>query len=231
MNIEKNSNLQQYGIINYGEVVVKRTLNDLGNPNENNFHMISGFTSELTVELLNAIGKNDTVNIIEELGDAYWFTTGLLITCGYFNKPEYKEKISVIDSMILNLGFDWNDENYLISISEEEKVRILNNVLFITYSRVGAINTIFKNIMIQNKPKYDGEVLNEEQILDRILEILICINTLVIFTGKTIQEIREVNDKKLLKRYKGGTFTPELSINRNTDSERELMEKEVNNKK
>jgi len=57
--------MSNYGILEYAENVVKRSLNYYENMNENNFHMVAGFTSELTDELLTALEKNDITKFLK----------------------------------------------------------------------------------------------------------------------------------------------------------------------
>jgi len=59
---------------------IKRTFAELGTPEKNNLHMVLGMATEIG-EILNpfkselAYKKNiDWTNIIEELGDLFWFT-------------------------------------------------------------------------------------------------------------------------------------------------------------
>ena len=90
--------MSNYGILEYAENVVKRSLNYYENMNENNFHMVAGFTSELTDELLTALEKNDITNILEELGDATFFNVGNMIHNGFLEK--FSQKISETDALL-----------------------------------------------------------------------------------------------------------------------------------
>lgn len=219
-----------YDIISFGNNIVKRSMNVFTDQDHNNLHMIAGLTSELTEEFissftnLNEDGNSDVTNMAEELGDGLWFTVGLLIHNGFW-KEENFQKIASTDSMVLNMGFDWTDETMAEKLKDDGSFHSLfNAVFFQTLKQIGRINTIYKNILIKNTAKLNGKVLSDGEILDEILRLIICINTLSIFTGKSIYEIREMNDKKLFKRYDGGTFTAEKSLNRDTNSEREILE-------
>ena len=214
-----------YNIYEYGETVVKRSLNYYDNQNENNFHMIAGLTSELTEELLIALDTNDVVNIVEELGDATFFNIGSMIHNKYWDN--FKEKIEQTDALLLDMGFDWTDENYSKKLTPTERKDLFTNVLFLTFKSVGTLNTIYKNVLVKNTPKYNGNILTEEQICDIHCNLQICINTLTTMMGKNYHEVREVNDKKLFARHKGGTFTPETSLNRDTEEERKIMEESL----
>ena len=221
--------MSNYGILEYAENVVKRSLNYYENMNENNFHMVAGFTSELTDELLTALDKNDITNILEELGDATFFNVGNMIHNGFLEK--FSQKISETDALLLDLGFDWNDEDFARKLTPEEKKSYFNNVLFVIFKQVGALNTIYKNVLVKNTPKYDGKILTEEEICNINCVLQIAINTLTILLGNSYIKVREINDKKLFARHKGGTLTPETSLNRDTEEERKIMDSVVNDKK
>lgn len=215
-----------YNIYDYGEKVVKRSLNYYENNNENNFHMIAGLTSELTDELITAFESSDLTNIIEELGDATFFNVGNLIHNGLWDK--FKEKIENTDKLLLDLGFDWNDENFSKKLTPLERKNYVDNVLFTIFKSVGALNTIYKNILVKNTPKYNGKILTEEEICFYNCNLQIAINTLSIMVGSNYHQVREVNDKKLFARHNGSVLTPETSLNRDTDSERKIMEDVLN---
>lgn len=217
-----------YNIYDYGEKVVKRSLNYYENNNENNFHMIAGFTSELTDELISAFESSDLTNIIEELGDATFFNVGNLIHNNLWDK--FKEKIENTDKLLLDLGFDWNDENFSKNLTQLERKNYVDSVLFTIFKTVGALNTIYKNILVKNTPKYNGKILTDEEICYYNCNLQIAINTLSVMIGTNYHQVREVNDKKLFSRHNGGTLTPETSLNRDTDKERKLMEDVLNNK-
>ena len=221
--------MSNYGILEYAENVVKRSLNYYENMNENNFHMVAGFTSELTDELLTALEKNDITNILEELGDATFFNVGNMIHNGFLEK--FSQKISETDTLLLDLGFDWNDEDFARKLTPEEKKSYFNNVLFVIFKHAGALNTIYKNVLVKNTPKYDGKILTEEEICNINCVLQIAINTLTILLGNSYIKVREINDKKLFARHKGGTLTPETSLNRDTEEERKIMDSVVNDKK
>ena len=221
--------MSNYGILEYAENVVKRSLNYYENMNENNFHMVAGFTSELTDELLTALEKNDITNILEELGDATFFNVGNMIHNGFLEK--FSQKISETDALLLDLGFDWNDEDFARKLTPEEKKSYFNNVLFVIFKHTGALNTIYKNVLVKNTPKYDGKILTEEEICNINCVLQIAINTLTILLGNSYIKVREINDKKLFARHKGGTLTPETSLNRDTEEERKIMDSVVNDKK
>lgn len=187
--------------------------------------MVAGFTSELIDELVQAFDKNDMVNILEELGDATFFNVGCMIHNKYWD--EFKEKIAQTDSLLLDLGFEWSDTDYYKKLTPSERKNIFNTVVFSTFKVAGALNTVYKNILVKNTPKYDGVILSREQICDKHNELLICINTLTVMLGKNWNEVREINDKKLFARHKGGTLTPETSLGRDTVEERKIMEDTV----
>lgn len=216
-----------YQIYEYGETVVKRSLNYYENKNENNFHMISGLTSELTEELIVALDKNDMVNILEELGDATFFNVGSMIHNNYWDI--FKEKIAETDTLLLDLGFDWSDQDYSKKLTPSEKKEIFNTVIFTMYKSVGALNTIYKNILVKDIAKYNGEVLSPEQVCSQHCNLMICINTLTVMLGSNFQKVREINDKKLFARHNGGTLTADSSNNRDTDAERKIMEETAKN--
>ena len=46
--------------------------------------------------------------------------------------------------------------------------------------------------------------------------------------GSNYHQVREVNDKKLFARHNGSVLTPKTSLNRDTDSERKIMEDVLN---
>lgn len=215
-----------YNIYEYGETVVKRSLNSYDDMNHNNQHMVMGLTSELTEELIVALEKNDMVNVMEELGDATFFNIGSLIHHGYWDK--FKEKIKQTDSLLLDLGFDWTDVDYAKRLTPTERKGLFDNVLFLTFKNVGALNTIYKNLLVKSTPKYNDEILTEEQICEKHCALQICINTLTYMMGENYHKVREMNDKKLFARHKGGTFTPETSLGRDTDEERKIMEDTAN---
>lgn len=217
-----------YNIYDYSEKVVKRSLNYYDDKNHNNQHMIMGLTSELTDELITALEKNDITNIIEELGDATFFNVGSLIHQGYWET--FKDKIEQTDKLLLDLGFEWTDEKYSNKLTPQERKDIFNTVLFITFKTIGQLNTIYKNILVKDTPKYDGEILTDEQICNIHCHLLVCINTITSMVGSNYHTVREVNDKKLFARHKGGTFTPETSLNRNTEEERKLMDETLDKK-
>lgn len=58
---------------------VQRTLPDLGSKLLNSIHMTLGIGSEFLEEAIQAIGKEDKVNITEELADVQWYL------CNYAN--------------------------------------------------------------------------------------------------------------------------------------------------
>lgn len=217
-----------YKIYEYGEAVVKRSLNYYEDKNHNNFHMISGLTSELTEELIVALETNDLVNILEELGDATFFNVGSMIHNGYWDS--FKEQIADTDSLLIDLGFDWSDQDYAKKLTPTEKKDLFNTVLFAAFKSIGALNTIYKNVLVKDKPKYNNNILTPEQICSQHCNLQICINTLTIMMGSNYQKVREMNDKKLFARHNGGTLTPESSDNRDTDAERKIME-DTNNSK
>lgn len=212
-------------IDNYADVVINRTINNYDDMNYNNFHMVSGLTSELTDELIKALNANDNTNIVEELGDAQFFTIGLLILNGWFDK--YLEDIIKSDSMLLDLGFDWSNFEEQAKLSDDIRAKLFNNVLFDTYVMVGKLNTIFKNILIKDTPKYDGKVLTEHEIVLQVINLIVCINTLCHMTGNNLMTVRNVNNEKLFARYSGGTFDPKKSLDRNIEEERKIMDSMV----
>lgn len=217
-----------YNIYEYGEKVVKRTLNFYPDMNHNNHHMIMGLTSELTEELIVALDQNDMVNVVEELGDATFFNVGSMIQNGFYD--DFKEQIENSDKLLLDLGFDWTDEEYSKKLTPTEKKDMFNNVLFVTFKAVGTLNTIYKNTLVKSKPVYNKVELTREQICSVHIQLQVCINTITTMIGKNYHDVRQVNDIKLDKRHKGGPFTVENSNNRDTDAERKVMEDTLDNK-
>jgi len=143
-----------------------------------------------------------------------------------------KEKEKLIEELRCfkeDLGFDWNDEDFARKLTPEEKKSYFNNVLFVIFKPDNLYDEMILKVLNDETPKYDGKILTEEEICKINCALQIAINTLTILLGNSYIKVREINDKKLFARHKGGTLTPETSLNRDTEEERKIMDSVVNN--
>ena len=99
---------------------------------------------------------------------------------------------------------------------------------FITKSAHNPLVEVFKSTDLLIMGLF---ILTEEEICNINCALQIAINTLTILLGNSYIKVREINDKKLFARHKGGTLTPETSLNRDTEEERKIMDSVVNDKK
>lgn len=182
----------------YLEVVQKTILNH-SDMKYNLAHMSLGMMSEITTEYLEAVEKNDLVNIKEELGDCEWFLLG------------WAKFEGLVIPEVVNYYTHKNCE--VTSVTWQNLV-----------GNMGKICTLVKNTIIKDKPKLDGIIYSavDKQVLFQ--ECLAGIQLVADMHGINMSEIREIIAKKLNVRYDGGGFDPEKSLGRDVEAERKIME-------
>jgi|LSQX01.1.fsa_nt_gb NTP pyrophosphatase (non-canonical NTP hydrolase) len=135
--------------------------------------------------------------IIEELGDAFWYTSALLTTCG--------QKFSHIWEANVNLyheDFALSDKVSLIKIKDAKKVLKLMTFLMQSALRIGSELSI---------PKIGREVSGETYF--EFVALINGFKLLLHLLGIDVASVLEANRKKLQTRYPNG-FNSEDSIKR-----------------
>ena len=135
------------------------------------------------------------------------------------------------NKIIYSLSDDaYLDEDFKYKLNGTYKVLNSNYFSYEVADELEELNVLDASFT-KNTPKYDGKILTEEEICNINCALQIAINTLTILLGNSYIKVREINDKKLFARHKGGTLTPETSLNRDTEEERKIMDSVVNDKK
>lgn len=218
---QETQEVTNYDIISYKINVVDKKLLHRESKWENLLHMTAGHTSEISDELFTALQKQDSNELIAEIGDATFFLVGQLIFMDLWKESNFP-KIIATDNMLMNLGFDWHEEKGE-DFDGQKYLTIIVNTL---QAQNGKICTVVKNLMIKDKAMLEGVVLNEEQILHLYTAQLITLNTLAYFMGFGWHKVREANAVKLGLRYKE-SFTAEESVNRNVAVENQAIAETV----
>lgn len=214
---ENQEQLINYDIISYKINVVDKKILDRKNKWENILHMAAGHTSEISDELITALQKNDKEGVIAELGDATFFCVGTMIFMDLWKEKNFTEIINS-DHYLVNLGFNWNEEQPE-DFPFQAHVQTLINLLQI---QNGKINTVIKNLLNKDKALYEGVVLTEEEIVKLFTAQLANLNTLAYLLGFGFAMVRKTNAIKLGFRYKDN-FTVAESMNRDIEGENQAM--------
>ena len=156
-----------------------------------NTHMTLGIIEEIE-ELMLAVHNNDKVNIVEELGDLFWYLSQYCLANG----------ISFNEQVIASL------------------TRLSNNEL-----AAGASSAPFFQLLVITKKEfaYDKVYSSEERIVALAYVFDFCSYW---FTSLEldIENILQTNYDKLSTRYISKAFSNDAAINRDTDTEREVLE-------
>lgn len=171
---------------------------------ENVGHAIIGLLSEQN-ELIDAIAKEDKVNIKEELSDKTWYTALLA------------------HSVVVN--FDFFTHATRMRVSDEMNFLIIEYNLFPDYAYMYIVS---KNIDIIKKAVIYNKEISEKDLSIAVFSIYFAILELMESFNIDESDALSSNIKKLQDkekgRYKTGAYTDAEAVNRNTDSERELLE-------
>ena len=179
--------LQQY------QNEVKRTCPDLGSLELNKIHMILGLNSEFN-ELMEAIEKNDKVNIGEELTDKAWY---LLNYCNLINLDLWRV-----------FSFDKENYNY-----------IQKNDDYVIQLQIA----ISKLTDLEKKSFAYKKQIHKAQLIDHAEKIAMLLNDCYIWFELDVEECMERNINKLRIRFPE-KFSEDLANNRQLDKEREKLE-------
>lgn len=204
-------------LLDYYNNVVLVTLNQsLGNK-LNKAHMALGFSSEIMSELTEANFNNDSVNELEELGDAEYFVVGL---AHFYNIPIY----SCVE---LNKKYNYIVDKYFTVESVENELFFVDKLLLIK-KLMGDLDTIVKKEITSDVIKLNGVLLSQIELEDIFYKLLYVIELFVAENysdnGHDIYMVREMNSVKLVGvRHKEG-FTVNTDLERDLKSEREVME-------
>lgn len=174
-------------------------------------HGVIGLVTE-SGELLDTIKKSlfygkplDKTNLIEELGDLLWYISLIIKDCDITYNNVMKVKYSTRRNEMVNHNIDY----YL--------------------TRIIKLDLTVKDLLDLITPEsyYFGN--KDELVSDIEIElqyILSAIYNLAIDLDTTIEQVMTININKLKLRYPD-KFNSDQAINRDVDSERELLEQQV----
>ena len=185
------------------------TTNELVSPRL--LHGVIGLVTE-TGELLDAIKKSlfyskplDKTNLIEELGDLLWYISLILKDCDITYDSVMKVKYCTRRNEMVNHNIDY----YLTRIIKLDlTVKDLLDLITPESFYFGNKNELVSDIEIELR-----------YILCAIYDLAIALDT-------TIEQVMTININKLKLRYPD-KFNSDQAINRDVDSERELLEQQV----
>lgn len=214
---ENQEQLINYDIISYKINVVDKKILDRKNKWENILHMTLGHTSEISDELITALQNNDKENVVAELGDATFFLVGTMIFMDLWKEQNFTEIINS-DHYLINLGFNWNEEQPADFPYQQHLQTLVNQLQM----QNGKINTVIKNLLNKDKAILEGVVLDEPAIVKLFTAQLAHLNTIAYLIGVGFAMVRKTNAIKLGFRYKDN-FTVEESLNRDVEGENAAM--------
>lgn len=151
-------------------------------------HATMGILTEVEELLDNHIGKEDSTNILEEVGDITWY-------------------IAII-AREYNLDLPEN-----LPLSNEDPMKIVISIIKNTSKLLDAL---------KKKIFYNKEI-NEESFKQTTIIIMILVQSYMNHFNIDIEKSFDINIKKLKSRY-GEKFSSERAINRDLETEREILE-------
>ncbi|MCI4437579.1 MAG: hypothetical protein JHC33_12300 [Ignisphaera sp.] len=199
-----------------------RTNNDKG-LRRNRLHAVTGIVTELG-ELIDAYKRNiwygtalDTTNVTEEVGDILWYIALL----SYCIKS---------DALTLEPIPDYFNPFTASALSEDEPTdneRILVQLLNCSLD-AGKLALFVSDEFISNIPSQGSVEEFHAQIDMQLFTLHTGLREFSALAEVDMEKAAEINIAKLKARYPG-KFTEEAAINRNTVTERNLLESQVNN--
>lgn len=166
-------------------------------------HSVIGLNSELA-ELIDAINKPsiDWVNVAEEAGDCYWYTSVAIVELGL--NPE----ATMLDDM----------SEHKTDLEVKDYQSIDTAVAGVGWA-AGQINDVLKKALFYGKP------LNLEKIEDALKALTFSLSAVCFVSDTTPGVSRERNIAKLKVRY-AGKFTAAEASERDLATERKVLEGE-----
>jgi NTP pyrophosphatase (non-canonical NTP hydrolase) len=179
---------------------VKRTFPDLGSKLLNSIHCTTGIGTEILEEVTLALHHNDKVNLGEELADAQWYAANYA-TVHDIKLPE-----------VINC-------QHPKDVSLREREMYYRNMYVIT----GQLQNIDKRELAY------GKVLeNKTERVVILFDFFSTLEFIALDHEINMDEYRHKVIKKLLLRYPlAEGFTSDRAINRDTKSERQVLEEGV----
>jgi hypothetical protein len=200
MTITQDNNYNPYkeDIMTFKEYIplAQRTNPDLGSPVLNSVHMSMGMASE-TYELVEAFGKEDEVNVGEEIADKLWYLAGYITV----NK--------------LDLDFEFKTTRESLFFAGEQESTGADMVVY-----ESMLLDFDKKWLAYGKTKDMGVV---KQVVTSLFKSY---NNLILTKNIDASLIMSNNINKLKIRFPD-KFTTENAINRDLESERRELENEV----
>lgn len=165
-------------------------------------HVAFGLASELG-EVVQALRKNDPVNLIEELGDLMWYVGLAELT---------------INPNVNEVAFASTPKKSY-SITDETRDSVFDLVIHVS-----------ELVDLVKKKAFYGKEIKPGAMESEIENIKLVVSKMADGIGADLQTVCEVMCAKLMKRYAGG-YTDKKAIERNVEVEREIMEDVVDAKK
>lgn len=168
---------------------------------------ISGEISEINeaYELVNFKESDiDTVNLKEELGDICWYIANLATAINYV--PVWKKETE-----------SKYKDPFLVLPEDVDKFQF-----FINNSKISGISG--KLVDLLKRVIFYGVSFDEQLIKTSLNKLIIILHKMADNLCVTLEECQTMNIDKLTERY-GEKFTEEAAVNRNLNSEREVLEK------
>jgi NTP pyrophosphatase (non-canonical NTP hydrolase) len=199
-----------------------RTNNDKG-LEMNRLHAVTGIVTELG-ELIDAYKRNiwystalDTTNVTEEVGDILWYIALL----SYCIKS---------DALTLEPIPDYFNPSPASALSEDEPIGnewILVQLLSCSLD-AGKLALFVSDEFSSSVPSQGSVEEFHDQIDMHLFTLHTGLREFSALAKVDMEKAAEINISKLKARYPG-KFTEEAAINRNTVTERNLLESQVNN--
>lgn len=175
------------GGINFYHSLAMRTAKDMGTPKMNLIHAafgVSGETDELSAPFLTGYSLFDNMeNIVEEIGDIYWFVILFIDT---LNK--IKLTSDDIDFSFYDMLIDASDMDALPNVSAVDRIIMLN-------TRAGDITDLVKKHTVY------GKDLDRNQLANKLVELLQVLGAILEFINKPLTYVLSMNVLKLMTRY------------------------------
>lgn len=171
-------------------------------------HASAGLTSEITelFELsgdVQPMGQLDRVNLIEELGDLTWY---IGIACDTLDCTDEVTHASTLDHMVKTVQYD------------DDLASRVHNVSAYLASLAGT----FADLVIK-KTVFYGKKVNKDDLVSLLANMHDTIDILCREAGFSVEYARERNIAKLKARY-GEKFTEAAALERNLETERQILE-------
>lgn len=178
-----------------------RTMSDTGSDVTDSAHMVLGLNTEIMGELPEALATEDLVNFKEELGDAFWYLANY---CNIWkidpeNQIEYKPELFGRMSLKKDSG-----QQYMMIFGIGQIIALLQD--------------LDKKLLAYGKKPDEAK---RKELTDQLYSLL---EYLAFILGIDTNAVRATNIAKLAARYPGLVYDDEHAINRDLETERNILE-------